>query len=111
LEFHATFPHVRHLLRSLLLAGDRYRGQRIPPRRALAWWALLVGNTLTYLGATAYDQMYRACIGARIRRPNPVMNVYSSSARNPRMHTGRWRTGATPCPAALRASAHLTHSF
>ena len=76
-----------------------------------AWWALVVGNTLTYVGATAYDQMCRACIGARIRRPNPVMNVYSSSARNPRMHTGRWRSGATPCPAALRASAHLTHSF
>jgi hypothetical protein len=35
LEFHATFPHVRHLLRSLLVAGDRYRGQRIPPRPAL----------------------------------------------------------------------------
>ena len=25
-----------------------------------AWWALLVGNTITYVGAMAYDQMVRA---------------------------------------------------
>ena len=53
------------LLAIAIAANGFCRGER------WAWWALLVGNTLTYVGAAAYDQMYRTCIGARISGPTP----------------------------------------
>ena len=43
---------------SLLAIGIAANGFR--RRERWAWWALLVGNTITFVGAMAYDQIVRA---------------------------------------------------
>ena len=108
MEFHATCPLVRLLLRGLLVAGDRYRGQRIPPRRARAWWALVVGNTLTYVGATAYDSdvqgMHRRTDQAAQPRHERVLELGQKSVDAHRAVANR--SNAMPSRAQGLCSSH-----
>ena len=46
---------VAFSLLAIAIAANAYRRGE-----AWAWWALLVGNSITYIGAMTYDQMVRA---------------------------------------------------
>lgn len=60
-----------------------------------AWWALLVGNTITYVGAMAYDQIVRAVGPFELAEYLGLAVLYASLAVTAPI-VFRTRTEATP---------------
>jgi hypothetical protein len=60
-----------------------------------AWWALLVGNTLTYISAMIYDQIARAVGPFELTEYIGLAAIYFALAVTTPFHSARWKGQST----------------